>query len=1161
MKKNIFLVTSPPFTSVGDQTIVAKDEKGNILTSHPLITEITNNIDSKLKDRHNHHNQPVEPIDSHFQRLNHNDDKTSIGPSESPTTSNPKSLAEEDLEEVKAELNSLPTEVTKSNEWNGVVEGRKCDGLIKVLTASHIDYETVELLINKTKLDSAKKCAELCFATKCGFAYYNPSDKICQFTSNTEDLVDTDSCDVADSRYKSEISEEFPIQITCVACFKKEPNIDVIGRDEGVRENQKTTKLGPVNGQNEKSEFSVDEPVVEKQSRHQEEQKACIINFQLDEEADTTTFEHYDVKKVRSVNDCARICFRGRCSSAVFSPEKGECRLGKEPKETCSHHASVIHYNGSKDVKIQCFRCSNPKNFDLSQLRVQNKMPQSTTIETLHQEDSESTSEDIIAIDQKSNLATTLSPNFKLTTVGLKVGQTTTNENSSDKDKQQQSIPKHCLVKFQARPISQKPAEFDASFELELHVDSIELCATRCYQDGCTGAKYDPKAASCALSYTDKRFCTNDELLIHYKAEEITWIYCVSCYTVKSSTGVGKSSENAKHSLNKEVPKLVEDTNVGAQPNPSTLLSTPLNVGTTTTSKSMSQGDFQRGCVIKFQARPFSRRPENFTAPFEIELPVDSHELCATRCYQDGCSGAKYDPSKGLCALSYNDKQFCTNEAVVLHYKEDEVTWIHCGKKSKNIIPDTVKDSDFPKPVIDMEHTLSKSDSIPLGKHLDANIPATTSPPKNEETFDNVSTIQVLNNRNRTDTGGHFQRGCAIKFQHRAFENRPQQFQSPFEVELAVDSIELCATRCYQDGCSGAKFDPKSMLCSLSYNDKQFCSNDEVVLHYKTEEVTWIHCVNCCELNSGVNQIAILCILIPHQTGNRENNTTQNGALPTINNRSKEEQEQNKKQALVKLNETVDNLLAQKSSNREIAETESTKSQSNEEDNEDDSDNDKAKAEEPTNTDSPLTENSGEQPTEISTAPTQEDNEDGTTTTDTKEDEKDHGHSRRPSNESQGTTSSPVESTTSSSEPNPLTESAETVSSTSQSKEELKSTTSPTKEEELKSTTAPTKEEEKVIASVVNEASGEESTVTVSPSTEGSGEEPSLTSPAPKLEANEDGATTTAAKEDEKDHGHSTTSSNESQSTSSSPVESTTSSSEPKPLTESAETCFLYVTI
>ncbi|VDM84616.1 unnamed protein product [Strongylus vulgaris] len=59
---------------------------------------------------------------------------------------------------------------------------------------------------------------------------------------------------------------------------------------------------------------------------------------------------------------------------------------------------------------------------------------------------------------------------------------------------------------------------------------------------------------------------------------------------------------------------------------------------------------------------PFSERPPEFHAPFELDIPTDSIELCATRCYQDGCSGAKYNPSSGTCSLAYDDKQFYSDK-------------------------------------------------------------------------------------------------------------------------------------------------------------------------------------------------------------------------------------------------------------------------------------------------------------------------------------------------------------------------------------------------------------------------------------------------------------------------------------------------------------------
>ncbi|KAK6053585.1 hypothetical protein COOONC_08911 [Cooperia oncophora] len=60
--------------------------------------------------------------------------------------------------------------------------------------------------------------------------------------------------------------------------------------------------------------------------------------------------------------------------------------------------------------------------------------------------------------------------------------------------------------------------------------------------------------------------------------------------------------------------------------------------------------------------------------------------------------------------------------------------------------------------------------------------------------------VGVLRNRTRDENASHFQKGCAIKFQARPLSERPPEFHAQFEVELKVDSVEMCATRCYQVG-------------------------------------------------------------------------------------------------------------------------------------------------------------------------------------------------------------------------------------------------------------------------------------------------------------------------------------------------------------------------
>ena len=89
------------------------------------------------------------------------------------------------------------------------------------------------------------------------------------------------------------------------------------------------------------------------------------------------------------------------------------------------------------------------------------------------------------------------------------------------------------------------------------------------------------------------------------------------------------------------------------------------------------------GCVVNFQMVDYSARADHFKAPLERNFRAPTAEICATGCYQDGCSGAKYDPATKECSLSYDDKPFCTNGKQVAVARPDGPVWMHCLSCSK----------------------------------------------------------------------------------------------------------------------------------------------------------------------------------------------------------------------------------------------------------------------------------------------------------------------------------------------------------------------------------------------------------------------------------------------------------------------------------------------
>ena len=94
-------------------------------------------------------------------------------------------------------------------------------------------------------------------------------------------------------------------------------------------------------------------------------------------------------------------------------------------------------------------------------------------------------------------------------------------------------------------------------------------------------------------------------------------------------------------------------------------------------------------------------------------------------------------------------------------------------------------------------------------------------------------------------------KGCFITFQAEALDKRPAIFKAPFELELEVESVEICAVRCYQDGCTGALYHARNKTCVLGYDDKHFCSAGPIISRFrhlaqlKGVDPLWLHCVNC----------------------------------------------------------------------------------------------------------------------------------------------------------------------------------------------------------------------------------------------------------------------------------------------------------------------------
>ncbi|VDN05272.1 unnamed protein product [Thelazia callipaeda] len=335
---------------------------------------------------------------------------------------------------------------------------------------------------------------------------------------------------------------------------------------------------------------------------------------------------------------------------------------------------------------------------------------------------------------------------------------------------------------------------------------------------------------------------------------------------------------------------------------------------------------YLQGCIVTFQADPYSELTDKLSNGFQASTIVRTVEACAGRCYQDGCTGAKYDPSTKECTLKYGGKQFCNSKPEHFFYEANETVWIHCtgcklhkpGEKGVDILifpSKTSKKISTPKHELPISEgsetekpeaelsktketstTVSTTEFLPTDKtSIDSNAITSTTELNKIEDIDEklqmqsqisssstagLSEIEVdkqttempqslevtspdsittkksiaetteMENSSSVSTSSSQATpsisNCKIYFQAKPFIDVQSNLQASELVLLGTtQSLEECAQRCYQDGCTGAKFDVVSKECSVKYADHQQC--DEYEQHNNTEDATiiWIQCISC----------------------------------------------------------------------------------------------------------------------------------------------------------------------------------------------------------------------------------------------------------------------------------------------------------------------------
>ncbi|KAI6194208.1 PAN domain protein [Aphelenchoides besseyi] len=361
---------------------------------------------------------------------------------------------------------------------------KECEGeMVFRVSDEKVTQQLVRSMVNSTLVGSSANCARACYSSEnCKRAIYVPTSGICAFNTNTptDDSVDCESS----STETSTLSEDKAAVLECIRCQKSK----YATKDQG------KSNDSPLSS----SVLVADNAVYA---------RSCTVTFQISRDLSALGFQPDQEATVASLNECAFICYQNSCSGAIYEPptgtsNAGKCRVAVRQRENCSgslqNHYS---FNSHSTVALSCFRCVPNRPTTLSPdaeiitSTISSIAPQPESTEIQKGQKPQTDSQSIIEL------------------VHLKHG---------------------CSIAFQAESPDKRPKEFQSTFDTSLVVDTADLCATRCYQDGCTGALFLPEQKLCKLGYGDRHSCSYGPLITHFvptNPNDQIWIHCVSCQT------------------------------------------------------------------------------------------------------------------------------------------------------------------------------------------------------------------------------------------------------------------------------------------------------------------------------------------------------------------------------------------------------------------------------------------------------------------------------------------------------------------------------------------------------------------------------------------------------------------------------------------------------
>uniref|UniRef100_A0A914V2P7 Apple domain-containing protein n=1 Tax=Plectus sambesii TaxID=2011161 RepID=A0A914V2P7_9BILA len=435
-----------------------------------------------------------------------------------------------------------------------------------------------------------------------------------------------------------------------------------------------------------------------------------------------------------------------------------------------------------------------------------------------------------------------------------------------------------CVVTFEFDPIAKKPEEVEDGEGSTTSVTSAAICARRCYQDGCTGASYDPSSGACILNYGDYDSCTATETTSIFKGTEAIWIRCARCQTnlpqvEEGAEVIGQADQSASEGAaatestpqsgaestteqsSSSAPEATgEEVTVGESFNGESNATTEAAPGGVVVvsnaegNETNAEGEPNAVTAVVIDETQLSNGSVVTSAPIAIAPSEDNATLTGGETVEISTNAPSSNESSVVVVGGGDgDLAFVTSgteNITIAPQSEGDLAFVTSGTENITIAPQSEGEAVTFQPGSAEETSQATNETVISGA-----IDATPSNVNKEDEAVSLAPAQAgegetAANATESSTGTSSDEltphGCVVSFEV-AEPSAALTSMNSSEEQSAGD----CARRCFLTGCTVAGWEPDLNVCSYYFGEPIACANSRNYYNFVAERPVWLQCLKC----------------------------------------------------------------------------------------------------------------------------------------------------------------------------------------------------------------------------------------------------------------------------------------------------------------------------